>query len=122
LFLYSSTDFGSPLLTHRRKFQNIFYFLFDFIMTRILVSGLITGWLTTLPVGAYLTAIYILLYHMQYMTFYSATSISVLRTIAIYSNSNRVRWTFSKIKKADFLTLHLVVVPLLGYCVLPHPN
>ncbi|KAK6028351.1 hypothetical protein OSTOST_05602, partial [Ostertagia ostertagi] len=62
---------------------NVMFFLLDVLAVRIPLSGLITGWMTTLPVGPYITVIYVVSFHSLYMTFYSAVFLSLGRAIVI---------------------------------------
>ncbi|KAK6012795.1 hypothetical protein OSTOST_22029, partial [Ostertagia ostertagi] len=65
--------------------MNAMFFVLDVIAVRVPLSGLITGWMTTLPVGPYITVIYVVSFHSLYMTFYSAVFLSLARTIIICS-------------------------------------
>ncbi|KAK6029078.1 hypothetical protein OSTOST_04819 [Ostertagia ostertagi] len=59
------------------------FFMVDFFTIRVPASGLITGWLTTLPPGRYITAIYALEFYLLYITLYSVTFLSITRAIII---------------------------------------
>ncbi|KAK5972842.1 hypothetical protein GCK32_010238, partial [Trichostrongylus colubriformis] len=72
------------LFTHECTVNAIF-FIIDVSVVRVPLSGLITGWMTTLPVGPYITILYVLSYYSVYMTFYSAAILSLARSIIICS-------------------------------------
>ncbi|KAK6029359.1 hypothetical protein OSTOST_04532, partial [Ostertagia ostertagi] len=63
--------------------EGMFFFVIDFFVVRVPLSGLITGWLTTLPPGRYITAIYVLNFYLFYVSLYSATFLSIVRATII---------------------------------------
>ncbi|EYB92081.1 hypothetical protein Y032_0198g1626 [Ancylostoma ceylanicum] len=65
--------------------MNFVIFLYDYVVYRLPISGLISGWMTSLPMGPYLTVLYVLCYQFLYMTLYSSVFISISRTIVVYS-------------------------------------
>ncbi|KAK5969479.1 hypothetical protein GCK32_013328 [Trichostrongylus colubriformis] len=89
------TFFGKPffVLFAHNCIWTVIHFVYDFFTTRLPISGLITGWLTTLPSGRYLTAVYMIQYYLVYMTGYSATFVAVIRAIIVGSpiRGNKVR-------------------------------
>ncbi|XGW26694.1 hypothetical protein V3C99_007361 [Haemonchus contortus] len=89
--------------------MNAIFFVYDIFAVRVPLSGLITDWITTLPIGSYINAIYVLSYYSMYMTFYSAVSLSLARTLIIclpMSGNERVK----QLLPVFFLAIYLLPI------------
>ncbi|ETN81018.1 hypothetical protein NECAME_08771 [Necator americanus] len=103
--------FGTPffvLFTHECIISFI-TFIFDYFTVRLPLSGFITGWLTMLPEGPYLTVIYALSYQLKYMAFYTAVFISISRTIIIYAPADG-NVTIKKLLPIFFLIIYFLPI------------
>ncbi|VDO17541.1 unnamed protein product, partial [Haemonchus placei] len=76
---------------------------------RVPLAGLVTGWMATLPVGRYITALYMLSFYLLYLVMYSATVLATIRAIVICS-SNGGDEMVKRLLPVFFLAIYLLPI------------